>query len=252
MERLTIPEHYQRPKTDNQNELGVSELSEWIGLPYHPNPNCPACKGAGFVHPRRGEQIVHAEEIPCSAPGCLQENIRRSITGETVTQTFDTFAPVPGTEKALKAARALASGKAEFIWLLIYGRPGNGKTHICNAIVRAVRDRDVDVRTVLAADLFSLLREAIKDNKADQMLRRFKDIQFLAIDDYGVEYGSDWEQAKMDELITSRYMNALPTVLITNKDLSELPERLRSRFNDKVVSRIIHNTAPDYRTRRNT
>ena len=215
---------------------------EWSGLPYRPNPDCPVCKGAGFVHPCRGGQI-----IPCSAPGCLRENVRRSITGETATQTFDTFTPVPGAEKALKAARALASGKAEFIWLLIYGRPGNGKTHICNAIVRAVRDRGLDVRMVFAADFFSLLREAIKDNQADQMLRRFKDIQFLAIDDYGVEYGSDWEQARFDELMTSRFATAKPTVLITNKDLADLPDRVRSRFQDTVMARVCHNTAPDYR-----
>ena len=169
------------------------------------------------------------------------------MPGEMARQTFENFTPVPGTEKALKAARALASGKAEFIWLLIYGRPGNGKTHICNAIVRAVRDRDVDVRMVFAADFFSLLREAIKDNQADQMLRRFKDIQFLAIDDYGVEYGSDWEQAKFDELMTSRFATAKATVLITNKDLADLPDRVRSRFQDRLMARVCHNTAPDHR-----
>lgn len=157
---------------------------------------------------------------------------------------------MPGTEKALKAAKALASGQADFVWLLIYGRPGNGKTHLCNAIVSAVRDRGLDVRMVLAADFFSLLREAIKDNKTDQLLRRFKDIQFLAIDDYGVEYGSDWEQAKFDELMTSRFATAKPTVLITNKELTELPERIQSRFKDKVMARAIHNSAGDYRQSR--
>lgn len=152
-----------------------------------------------------------------------------------------------GTEKALKAAKALAYGEAKFIWLLIYGRPGNGKTHLCNAILREVRDRGLDVRTILAADLFSLLREAIKNNQTDELIRTFKEIFFLAVDDYGVEYGSEWERAKFDELMTSRFATAKPTVLITNRDFSELSERLRSRFTDKLMAQVAHNSAADYR-----
>lgn len=248
MERLSIPESYQK-STHRPPTTPISE-DEWYGIPYRPNSHCSVCKGAGFLHLRDGDRIVYSRIIPCAAVGCLGDSTRRSITGAIARQTFDNFAPVPGTEKALKAAKALATGQADFVWLLIYGLPGNGKTHLCNAIVSAVRDRGLDVRMVLAADLFSLLREAIEDNKTDQMLRRLKDIQFLAIDDYGVEYGSDWEQAKFDELMTSRFATAKPTVLITNKELTELPERIQSRFKDKVMARAIHNSAGDYRQRR--
>ena len=66
----------------------------------------------------------------------------------------------------------------------------------------------------------------------------------------GVEYGSDWEMAKFDELMTSRFATAKPTILITNKELTELPERIQSRFKDKVMARAIHNSASDYRQRR--
>ena len=142
----------------------------------------------------------------------------------------------------------MALGSASFIWLLIYGQTGNGKTHLCNAIVREVRDRGLDVRMILAADLFSLLREAMSNHQTDTLLRKFKDIFFLAIDDYGVEYGSDWELAKFDELMTSRFATAKPTVLITNKELTELPGRIQSRFKDKVMARAVHNSASDFRS----
>ena len=247
MERLNIPGTYPR---HTQHPPIIPTIDEWLGIGYRPSPGCPVCKGAGVVHPRRGEQIVYAEVIPCAAVGCLGDSTRRSITGAIARQTFDNFAPVQGTEKALKAAKALATGQADFVWLLVYGVPGNGKSHLCNAIVSAVRDRGLDVRMVLAADLFSLLREAIEDNKTDQLLRRFKDIQFLAIDDYGVQYGTDWEQAKFDELMTSRFATAKPTVLITNRDLADLQPRVLSRFQDKLMARVCHNTAGDYRPRK--
>ena len=194
--------------------------------------------------------MIYDKVIPCEAPGCLADSIRGKQPSEVQSQTFESFNVVPGTEKAFKAAQSLALGSANFIWLLIYGEPGNGKTHLGNAIVKEVRDRGLDVRMVLAANLFSLLREAIESKKADVLLRQFKDIFFLAIDDYGVEYGSDWEMAKFDELMTSRFATAKPTVLITNKKLADLPERIKSRFQDKVMARAIHNSASDYRQRR--
>ena len=238
------------PKPTRQQQTILTSEDEWFGIPYKPNPDCSVCKGEGFVHPRDGDRIIYSQIIPCIAPGCLQDSVRGKQPSEVIRQTFETFLPIPGTEKALKAAKALAYGEAKFIWLLIYGPTGNGKTHLCNAIIREVRDRGLDVRMIMAADLFSLLREAIKNNRTDELLRKFKDIFFLAIDDYGVEYGSDWEMAKFDELMTSRYATGKPTVLITNKELTELPERIQSRFKDKVMARAIHNSAADYRSRR--
>ena len=225
----------------------TGEHDEWKGVPYRPNPDCTACKGAGFLHPVIEGEVDYAKIVPCRESGCLQESVRRSVKGDAAVQTFDNFRPVRGTEEALRHAKALACGEAKFIWLLMYGRPGNGKTHLCNAIVREVRARGLDVRMVLAADLFSLLREAIRNSQTDQLLRKFKEVFFLAIDDYGVEYGTEWETAKFDELMTSRFATAKPTVVITNRDISELSERLRSRFTDGLMARVAHNGAPDYR-----
>lgn len=202
------------------------------------------------MHPVQDGKPLADKVIPCPGSGCLLESIRGELPREMVKQTFENFRSVSGTEKALRAAQALAFGTAEFIWLLIYGPPGNGKTHLCNAIVKEVRARGLDVRMILAAELFSLLREAIKENQTDELLRKFKTTFFLAIDDYGVEYGSDWESAKFDELMTVRFATGKPTVLITNKELTELPERIQSRFTDKVMSRAIHNSAPDFRSMR--
>lgn len=238
------------PKPIRRQQTIQTFEDDWYGIPYRPNSNCRVCKGAGFVHPQDGDRIIWFKIIPCSAPGCLLDSIRGKMPSELIRQTFETFLPIPGTEKALKAAKALASGEAKFIWLLIYGQTGNGKTHLCNAIVREVRDRGLDVRMILAADLFSLLREAMEKHQTDTLLRKFKDIFFLAIDDYGVEYGSDWESAKFDELMTSRFAIAKPTVLITNKELTELPDRVKSRFMDKVMARAIHNSSPDFRNKK--
>jgi len=220
---------------------------EWEGIPYKPNEHCNVCKGAGFLHPMEGDRIGYNRIVTCNAPGCLADSVDGKVSREVSQQTFETFIPVNGTEKALQAAKELAYGEAKFVWLAIFGATGNGKSHLCRATVKVVRERGLDVKMVMAADLFSMLREAMSSNRTDEVLRMFKDVLFLVIDDYGVEYGSEWEAAKFDELMTSRYAKALPTMLATNKALKDLPDRVRSRFTDKVMSRAIHNSAPDFR-----
>jgi len=246
MEKLNIPETYRKP-TRQQPTIPIYEQDPWEDDPYRPNPECSACKGAGFLHPCYGEAVIYRKMVPCKAPGCLLDSIRG--TGPE-RQTFDTFVTVPGTEQALKTAKALAYGKGGFAWLLIYGHTGCGKTHLANAIAHVTRERGFECKVVLAADLLAMLRDAIKDHQADAILARFKAMPFLIIDDYGVEYGTDWESSQFDQLITSRYATAKPTVLVTNKDISDLPDRVRSRFQDKDMSRAVHNAGADYRARR--
>lgn len=238
------------PKTTPQREITPTyNPGAWAGIPYSPNESCPRCLGAGFVHPSIDGEVRYGEIIPCNAEGCLLSKVRGERSLIVQRQTFETFKDAKGAEKAFKAATSLAYGEAKFVWLLLYGRPGNGKTHLCNAMISVLHDRALEVRMVLAADLFAVLREAIRDNRTDEILRGYKEIFFLIIDDYGVEYGSDWESSKFDELMTSRYATARPTVLVTNKNLNDLPERIQSRFQDKDMSRAIHNSAPDYRAR---
>lgn len=231
--------------------------SEWSNLPYSPDPGCSACLGVGFVHPvKENGKADYSRVICCPFPGCLRDSIRAYRSGEPfirrrgVTapeQTFETFQPVSGTEEALKYARNLAGGKAQFIWLLLYGGVGNGKTHLCNAIAHEALGRGVDVYMTSAAELFSHLRQSMNDHSTDALIAKFKQTFLLILDDWGVEYGSEWEQAKFDELMTSRFANARPTVLTTNRDVSELMPRIRSRFEDRKLSRIAFDGAGDYR-----
>lgn len=208
------------------------------------------CKGAGFVHPYVGGKVVYRQAIPCREPGCLAGIIQNGVRGEARDQTFLNFEPQTGAKKALNAAHELAFGRSEFVWLLLYGGPGCGKTHLCNAMIKEVRERGWEAKLIMAADLFSMLRQAISENRTDEVLTKLKELFFLVIDDYGVEYGSNWEEAKFDELMTSRYSRGLPTVVTTNKDFEALPDRIKSRFKDKRMSQAVYNSAPDYRGRR--
>ena len=232
--------------------------SDWENLPYWPNPNCSLCKGAGFVHPvGDGGKADWARTFPCKNHGCLADSLMAYRTGKPFLrqhgvvdkeeQTFGNFLPIEGTQKSLEYAKQLAYGKSSFIWLLICGGTGSGKSHLCNAIAKEVLKRGIDAQLILSAELFSSLRLGMSDHTTEQRIKAFKDIFFLIIDECGLEYGSNWEEEKFDELMSFRWMIGSPTVVTSNKDIAALPARVKSRFEDGRLSRIVLNRAPDYR-----
>jgi len=167
----------------------------------------------------------------------------------TNSQTFENFKLVKGVERAFKFAGELANGVAEFVWLLIYGGVGNGKTHLCNAIAKESLDRGVEVLMLNSADMFSQIKSAMNDNTSEAVIKRFKEVPLLIIDDWGVEYGTDWQLSVFDEILDARYCTARATVVTTNKDITDLPKRIESRFADKKIARVALNSAGDYRKR---
>jgi len=223
---------------------------------------CPLCHDAGFVYARDANgNTDYSRVVPCPGPGCTQARVDRSHSLSAVArtrgvyapeQTFKTFERRRGSDKACQYARELAEGRAPFIWLLIFGGPGNGKSHLCNAMAQTALQRHVDVRLVPLAEMFTTLRSAMDGGNVETVMQQYKHTWFLILDDYGVQYGSDWEGARFDELMTYRYANYLPTAMTTNMDVANLPDRIRSRFQDIELSRVVHNSALDYRPAQRT
>ena len=221
-------------------------------------PECSVCNGYGKVHPRNLDGSPdYSRVIVCVAPGCMADSASVYKSGENIaksglhtnSQTFDNFKQVKGAEKAFKFANELATGEAKFVWLLIYGGVGNGKTHLCNAIAKESLERRVEVLMFNSADMFSQIKAAMNDNTNEAVIKRFKEVPLLIIDDWGVEYGTDWQLSVFDEVLDARYWTARATVVTTNKDITELPKRIESRFADKKIARVAFNAAADYRKR---
>jgi DNA replication protein DnaC len=265
VERLEIAEHFHKP-TQIPQTMPISEEeleafeAGWEAVPYRPLFNCPQCKGYGFLYPRKPDGSAdYRKVVPCTHPGCYADGAKAYKRGEIVRQsgviglrqTFDTFnKDVPGVKKAYSAAWKIAEGGADFIWLIIYGGVGNGKTHLLKAITNRVAERGIEVRLIMMADLLSELRMAINTNQTDCRMKQLKETPYLLIDELGLEYGTDWEKEKIEELLASRWANGRFTVVATNRDIEELPGRIKSRFKDRYLSRWVKNEASDYRATR--
>jgi len=233
---------------------------EWEGSPCKPLFNCPKCKGGGFVHPRKPDgSIDYKQTIPCNQPGCYADSFNAYQRGEIIQQsgviereqTFENFdASVPGVKRAYETAMKMAEGMGKFVWLILYGGVGNGKTHLLNAIANRTMDRGQATKLVMMAELLSELRMAMDDYKVDAKMKELKEVRYLIIDELGLEYGTNWEKEKIEELLAARWANARFTVVASNLDIESFPERIKSRFKDAHLSRAIVNKAEDYRLTR--
>ena len=221
------------------------------------NPHCPRCDGAGFLHPVNEftQKVLYNQLVPCDYPGCYKENLAKGMplynrtTGVARDQTFDNFKLRMGAEESFKAAKSLADGSAEFIFLVMYGGVGCGKTHLCNAIVMELLQRGLSAKLIMVSELLDYLRKGIEDHTLDDRLKRYKNIHALALDDFKTEYikTQGWALDKIEEIIDSRYREMKLTILTTNDEFQNLPDRIVSRFSDRSRALRVLNSAGDYR-----
>ena len=185
-----------------------------------------------------------------------REQLRKSLGVASLENTFENFKPVPGTEKALAAFKTLAYGKTDKPMLLCCGGVGNGKTHLCEATAIALYKRGIFCRVMTMARIMRALKECMRPDPLtsyDELLDRYCRCGYLIVDDVGMGgSGSDWEYGQLEEIVVARYRECLAgtnrfTIMTSNRDLTELPERIVSRFRDPDVGMVVLNEGADYR-----
>lgn len=200
------------------------------------SPDCWTCLDTGstgegrFCECVKGRTRQTKEWLLCSG-----------VPGPRRNETLDAFRPIPGTGEALAAACEVVAGSLS--WLLLYGSPGNGKTHLGYGIVVASIERGRRSRVVNSLVLLSDLRAVSGSPALTLHMRDLATIPLLVVDD--LIWATDLEARWLEEVLQRRYMDKRPLVATTNKDLRELPAPLVSRFHE--LGRVVLNRGKDYR-----
>lgn len=154
-----------------------------------------------------------------------------------------------GNRLARDAAIKYILGELDTPWLAIFGTYGNGKTHLCTAMVRSFVLRGVYAIYGFVPDLLKEFRRGIEQSNYHNVVESWKKAMILALDDLGSEYETPWVRAEIEELLDYRYREHLPTIIATNLSIEELTDksaRIARRIRDKVVCTMVVNTAPMY------
>ncbi len=166
--------------------------------------------------------------------------------------TFDTFVTGASNRFAHAAAVAVAEAPAKaYNPLFVYGDSGLGKTHLLHAIGHYARNLfpHVKVRYVNSEEFTNDFINSIRDDKAANFQRRYRDVDVLLIDDIQFLQGKVQTQEEFFHTFNTLH-NANKQVVITSdvppKLLSGFEERMRSRFEWGLLTDV---QPPDLETR---
>jgi chromosomal replication initiator protein len=196
------------------------------------------------------QRVPTGETAAQTATASKKEREGRSANSPMVPQrkfcSFDTFVAGTSNQVALTSARMVAQQPGTFSPLLIWGPPGNGKTHLLEGIWSAVRKQPRRRCIYLTSEQFTtFFLQALHGRGLPSFRRRYRDVDLLIIEDVQFFEG---KRATINELlftIDSVLRDGRQLVFSSNRSLTQLQSLgsdLTNRLGGGLVAAV---QAPD-------
>ena len=137
-------------------------------------------------------------------------------------------------EACQKYAKDFGTGSPSLLFL---GPTGLGKTHLSLAIASEVTRKGWGVVYNCAQNIFTVMENEKfgRDNTAGQGSDMFLDCDLLILDDLGTEFITQFSKAALYQILNTRILRRVPTIISTNFTVDELYEK----YPDSIMSRIM-------------
>lgn len=222
--------------------------------------NCPICKNKGY-YVKPNLYLNDYSEIQCA---CKCRKIRKTIRSlnrsglaDVVRDyTFDKYIVTEAWQQVVKETAQRYLQNTEGKWFYFGGATGSGKSHICTAIAVSLIKRDMEVKYMLWRDEASKLKSKVNDPTYFELIKEYKDIDVLYIDDLfktGKSDGQTFQRPTQGdinlafEIINSRYVQKKITIIsseCTLNDLLDIDEAVAGRIKQKCGDFLL-SIAPD-------
>jgi len=229
---------------------------------------CATCRGARWLKRADFSPIVRYQDgglVRC--PDCQDaqrtQRLNRlaamaGLSDEQRRQTFANLKPVRGLSEAVQAAADFARQPDR--WLVIWGAPGSGKTHLSLAVANALIAREQPVVWRYVPDVVYRMRELVSVQEPDTITPVLLDAPVLILDDLGAARWTDYVTERLELVFDRRYRDRAPTMVTLigadrpapGYDLAEDVKRMISvsigrRMQDTTVCQIVRNAAAQWR-----
>lgn len=148
---------------------------------------------------------------------------------------FDNFIITNENKKLFKFARYYVDNFSEMknnnCGLLLFGRPGSGKSYLSFCIANALLEKYISVIAITSNGLLQKIRElsTFGNTELNSLYRSMEQVSLLIIDDLGAESNSEYNKSKIYEVIDARYRANKPIIITTNLNPSDFKRKLTSQ-----------------------
>lgn len=141
--------------------------------------------------------------------------------------------------------------------LYLFGKAGTGKTHTAYAICNNLQKKGFQVVAFKAIEILKMIKEDMNFEEKNRVFESNGDIyfkksssfsnvsinfleginnykNFLFIDDFGTEKGTEWVLETFYSIIDKKYEDMIPVIITSNCNLNELGIKM----GDRIASRI--------------
>ncbi len=217
-----------------------------------PKPICSKCNDTGYI----GASL-------CECAKALAKDLVFKDLSETVpiNQTFQTFDLSFYEGKDRKIMESIYNFSLNYADnftrksdnLLFLGGVGLGKTHLSLSIINRVIDKGYGVVYATAQNLLNEIeKEHFSYSGSSEKIDAVLSCDLLVIDDLGTEFSTSFTVSQLYNIINTRIISSLPTIINTNLSFQEIEKN----YTPRVLSRIMGSykvkqfTGPDIRIKK--
>lgn len=205
--------------------------------------DCPDCLNRGYFAVIHDDGCRTNRPCRCMAIRASWNRLRKSGLEDLVSQySFDAWqVREPWQQVVLDRAKAYVEEPEG--WLVLSGRPGTGKSHICTAAACGLIEKGMGTRYMLWRDVSVQAKAVVNDDEAyARIVEPLKRAEVLYIDDFFKGGASKGDCNLAFELINARYADRRKlTILSTEKTIQQILE-----IDEAIGSRIYERSKGNY------
>jgi DNA replication protein DnaC len=215
--------------------------------------HCEQCNDKGYLLRVDEDGVIWSRECPCMKKRRTQRSIRKSGVSDMLSRyTFDRY--IADTPERVKI-KALAKKFSEEDkgWLIISGRSGSGKSHICGAICGELIERGNELRYFAWREDSVKLKSIVNTPEYQERIKCLTRVQVLYIDDFFKGTVTDADINLAFQILNGRYIDSRKRTIISTElsmeNIFSIDEALGGRILERSAEFRIKSPDENYRLR---